>query len=71
VSETDDPLMNLPERRPYLAASEALVSFDIDCGELVPSHNFVAGWRLRPWRTSNLRCRCRDGARMAGCPVAH
>jgi hypothetical protein len=34
--------MLLPARHPNLAAREMLVSFDIDCGELVPGHHLVA-----------------------------
>jgi hypothetical protein len=34
--------MQLPDRHPELAARNTLVSFDIDCGELVPGHHFVA-----------------------------
>jgi hypothetical protein len=38
----DDGAMHLPDRHPDLATREMLVSFDIDCGELVPRHHLVA-----------------------------
>jgi len=34
--------MSIPPRDPALAGRRMLVTFDVDCGELIPGHHFVA-----------------------------
>lgn len=42
LADLDDGVVHLPPRDPEIAKREMLVTFDIDCGELVPGHHFVA-----------------------------